>query len=100
MAAIRAIDLTPATEAPRTSKATRLISIDFLRGGAALAVVLHHAINWNETAPQSLFFRGIHAVLNQGYLGVPLFFVVSGFCIHLRWAKRYSEVGQHKPDWG
>ncbi len=46
----------------------RLLSVDALRGAAALAVVL------------------CHSSLTFGYVGVYLFFVISGFCIHLRWA--------------
>ena len=73
---------------PSTS---RLESINFLRGGTALAVVLHHAIRYGEAPLDSpLWFRGVYAVLDLGHLGVPLFFVLSGFCIHLRWAKQYA----------
>lgn len=42
----------------------------------------------------SLWFRGLYAVLDHGYLGVPLFFVISGFCIHQRWAKQYAQRGE------
>jgi peptidoglycan/LPS O-acetylase OafA/YrhL len=64
--------------------AVRLRSIDFLRGLAALAVAFGHALT---AAPYG--FAG--AVFEQICLhvmwiavnGIPLFFVVSGFCIHL-----------------
>jgi peptidoglycan/LPS O-acetylase OafA/YrhL len=55
--------------------AGRLLGIDALRGVAALAVVLFHA---------SFAF---------GYVGVYLFFVISGFCIHLRWARSSARNG-------
>ena len=62
----------------------RLRSIDFLRGVAALAVAFGHALTG---APY--FFAGpvfeqicVH-VMWVAVNGVPLFFVVSGFCIHL-----------------
>src|ERR1043165_2562465 len=74
----------------------RLVSIDLLRGGAALAVVFHHAINWDLVEAKPLWFRAVHAIFDQGYLGVPLFFVISGFCIHLRWAKGYAREGQSR----
>jgi peptidoglycan/LPS O-acetylase OafA/YrhL len=68
--------------------AVRLRSIDFLRGVAALAVAFGHALT---AAPYG--FAG--AVFEQLCLfvmwiavnGVPLFFVVSGFCIHLGQAR-------------
>jgi hypothetical protein len=33
-----------------------------------------------------------------GHLGVPLFFVISGFCIHLRWAKQQARAHIDRPD--
>lgn len=68
----------------------RLQSIDFLRGLAALSVLCHHAINfgWGQNMPMQVrWFRWIHAVVDRGSLGVPLFFVISGYCIHLQWAR-------------
>lgn len=63
----------------------RMKSIDGLRGIAALAVVVHHAATYgNYQKISSPVFQIIISVLNQGYLGVPLFFVISGFCIHLK----------------
>jgi peptidoglycan/LPS O-acetylase OafA/YrhL len=77
----------------------RLRSIDALRGGAALAVMLSHAINYGDRLPESgVWFAALHAVLDYGHLGVPLFFVISGFCIHLRWAKQFSSTGQTSVD--
>jgi peptidoglycan/LPS O-acetylase OafA/YrhL len=62
----------------------RLRSIDFLRGIAALAVAFGHALT---AAPY--FFAGpvfaqicLH-VMWIAVNGIPLFFVISGFCIHL-----------------
>src|SRR6185503_13142512 len=70
----------------------RLRGIDALRGGAALAVVLYHEVG-AKPYPQSKaiwnwFFAPVWAALSFGYAGVFLFFVISGFCIHLQWAKR------------
>src|SRR3954471_13268075 len=66
----------------------RLLSIDCLRGLAALGVVAHHACLHNPSA-----FASGHPVtileeaLGMGFAGVWLFFVISGFCIHLRHAR-------------
>jgi peptidoglycan/LPS O-acetylase OafA/YrhL len=70
--------------------ATRLRSIDALRGAAALAVVLYHALS-NPRPSSGLFARFVTAptafLTSYGYTGVFLFFVISGFCIHLAQAK-------------
>lgn len=73
------------------SIASRLVSIDALRGIAALGVVLYHAVHQTGSAvPDNLFrypVRLIQFLSSFGYIGVFLFFVISGFCIHLQWAK-------------
>ena len=70
---------------------TRLRSIDALRGIAALGVVFYHAIeHGNHTLPNNLLdypVRLLQFISSFGYIGVFLFFVISGFCIHLQWAK-------------
>jgi peptidoglycan/LPS O-acetylase OafA/YrhL len=70
----------------------RLRAIDALRGGAALGVVLYHEVG-AKPYPESKaiwnwFFAPVWATSSFGYAGVFLFFVISGFCIHLQWAKR------------
>lgn len=70
---------------------SRLKSIDALRGVAALGVVLYHAV-WQagNVVPNNLFrwpVKLLQFVSSFGYIGVFLFFVISGFCIHLQWAK-------------
>jgi peptidoglycan/LPS O-acetylase OafA/YrhL len=69
----------------------RLQSIDALRGIAALGVVLYHAVLQTPSAVPNNFFRWpvnlLQFVSSFGYIGVFLFFVISGFCIHLQWAK-------------
>lgn len=68
----------------------RLRSIDALRGVAALAVLFFHALGGVQDSINGLpdmLGRIIATPLSFGYTGVGLFFVISGFCIHLRWAK-------------
>lgn len=69
----------------------RLQSIDALRGIAALGVVLYHAVLQTQNGvPNNLLQWPVKLgvfVSSLGYIGVFLFFVISGFCIHLQWAK-------------
>ncbi|MEP6719588.1 MAG: acyltransferase [bacterium] len=78
----------------------RLQSIDALRGLAALGVVLYHAVSQSQsTIPQNLFHwpvKLLQFLSSFGYVGVFLFFVISGFCIHLQWAKSKAS-SQEKP---
>jgi peptidoglycan/LPS O-acetylase OafA/YrhL len=79
---------------------TRLRGIDALRGAAALGVVLYHAVEQGDKAlPNNLFqypFRLVQFASSFGYIGVFLFFVISGFCIHLQWAR--ARAAGVKPD--
>jgi len=80
----------------------RLQSIDALRGVAALGVVLYHAVMQTANATPDNFFRwpvkGLQFVSSFGYIGVFLFFVISGFCIHLQWAKSRANGRPHQID--
>ena len=61
---------------------TRFVFIDALRGLAALAVVLFHAVEGHHVT--DLFGHlpyGLQIGLENGNLGVPIFFVLSGFVI-------------------
>jgi peptidoglycan/LPS O-acetylase OafA/YrhL len=70
---------------------TRLRGIDALRGAAALGIVFYHAVEQGKHAlPNNLFqypARLVQFASSFGYIGVFLFFVISGFCIHLQWAR-------------
>src|SRR5687768_18528865 len=82
-----------------TTPPTRLRGIDALRGAAALGVVLYHAVEQGQhVLPNNIFqypVRVVQFASSFGYIGVFLFFVISGFCIHLQWAK--SRVTNPQP---
>ena len=94
-------DDTPQSQvAPRLigeKDARRLISIDALRGIAALWVVLTHLPRDHQGRTDAAFFAMLP--LDFGTLGVPLFLVISGFCIHLAVARRALASGQTGVDW-
>ena len=73
----------------------RLRGIDALRGAAALGVVLYHAVDKTEKVLPNNFLqypiRVVQSASSFGYIGVFLFFVISGFCIHLQWARARSQ---------
>jgi peptidoglycan/LPS O-acetylase OafA/YrhL len=83
---MRTVDAAPVS-APRPdpaapeAKSPRMLMIDGLRGIAAFSVTLHHldgamVLAFGQWAP-----AWIEAVLSHGYLGVDIFFVLSGFVI-------------------
>jgi peptidoglycan/LPS O-acetylase OafA/YrhL len=81
-------------EAASTSRFSRLSSVDALRGAAALGVVLYHTVGPNALfGPRVLNWLAIPILpmIRFGYVGVFLFFVISGFCIHLSRAKAQVE---------
>src|SRR5690349_6259906 len=69
----------------------RIASLDALRGAAALGVVLVHL---SQTAPsltpdqrsEISFTNLVRLFFSLGSSGVVLFFLISGFCVHRRWA--------------
>src|SRR5215211_1561757 len=84
----------------QTKTVGRMLTLDAMRGGAALAVVTYHALGvapqtatsgWESWLPQ---ITG--SVVHFAFAGIYLFFVISGFCIHLFWAKARA-AGVHKP---
>ena len=85
----------------------RLDSIDALRGIAALMVAGYHI--WGHygvypfpsigVVPQAInpsIFSYLVSPLRWGYLGVSLFLVLSGFCIHLPFARKRKESGNYQ----
>ena len=85
---------------PPTHLPNRLRGIDALRGAAAFGVVFYHAVYKSDRVlPNNLFQHPIRLVQftsSFGYIGVFLFFVISGFCIHLQWAR--SKAAGVEPD--
>jgi peptidoglycan/LPS O-acetylase OafA/YrhL len=78
----------------------RMLTLDAMRGGAALAVVTYHALGvaprtaqsgWEAWLPQITAY-----IVHFAFAGIYLFFVISGFCIHLFWAKGRA-AGVHEP---
>lgn len=71
----------------------RLVSIDALRGAAAIAVVLYHT-NATPGVDRALWYGdAIDDAMFLGKFGVWLFFVISGFCIHLQWVRAQVTPG-------
>jgi peptidoglycan/LPS O-acetylase OafA/YrhL len=71
---------TPAAATP--TGAVRFRFLDAMRGVAALWVVLYHMLEGHHlTALEAALPRPLLALLAYGYLGVPIFFVISGFVI-------------------
>lgn len=90
---------TTAPDAKQRGLPSRYSCLDALRGAAALAVVCYHL--WKRFFPglstqggpqdldlsASVAFLVTFPTLQYGYIGVNLFFVLSGFCIHLPFAR-------------
>ncbi len=67
------------------SVSDRQTRLDALRGLAALAVVLHHLFapwEWHGSHP---ILKTLDAFAAWGWLGVPVFFVLSGRCVGQAW---------------
>ena len=65
-----------------------------MRGLAILAVMLLHFCERGRLSGDELVHRWVWPVLSHGYLGVQLFFVISGYCIA---AAVYGMRGKDKP---
>src|SRR5882724_6269913 len=88
------------TAASEFWKNSRLRGLDALRGLAALSVVSYHVVGAHPKPGTGGMFSWIvmpvlHAI-TFGYCSVFLFFVISGFCIHLQWAK--TKAAGQEPD--
>lgn len=65
----------------QTKAANRFESIDSFRGIAALLVVLYHLSGSLEKQLDPLLFDWLNTFMDFGFVGVPIFFVISGFAI-------------------
>ena len=88
-----------ASRLPADTVAQRLVSVDVLRGIAALAVVGIHVPHYAHGGWRLNPFFWPAFLLDYGYLGVPLFVVISGFCIHRRAAFATARTGIAKFSW-
>ena len=79
--------------------AERLIGIDILRGLAVLVVVMNHTPHYamGGFRENPWFFPAL--LMDYGYLGVPLFVLISGFCIHRRASINQLKRGVWSLDW-
>jgi exopolysaccharide production protein ExoZ len=77
--------------APRAS--VRYESLDHWRGVAALAVMAFHLFaTWGDSHPDARQLPWL-VLIRHGWLGVELFFVISGYCIAERLARQYATGG-------
>lgn len=65
----------------QTKAANRFESIDSFRGIAALLVVLYHLSGSLSEQLDPLLFDWLNIFMDFGFVGVPIFFVISGFAI-------------------
>lgn len=81
------------------ARESRLKSIDIWRGIAALAVVAMHMRHDAPGGFREHPFFVFWFLSEYGYLGVSLFVVISGFCIHRTSALSAARTGHQQLDW-
>ena len=72
------------------SSHSRLIGLDFIRGVAAVMVMLQHS--FEATGNATGWFDPYHGLVNLGQAGVVAFFLVSGFVIPMSIEKTGSQL--------
>ncbi len=77
---------------------SRLASIDVLRGLAALAVLLFHGLGVFTASLRDSYpiLYALTYPITAGFIGVHLFLILSGFCIHMRLAKSDQPEGSYR----
>jgi len=77
--------MTPASsiaiDRPMTGPGERILVLDSLRGAAILMVFAYHAFFWSGLRTDWWLESAISLATRAGWLGVDLFFVLSGFLI-------------------
>src|SRR5579871_4644886 len=67
----------PIIHSTHESRTLRYDSLTLWRGVACLLVVLYHSVLYRHFASENFVF----GLLHQFWMGVPIFFVISGYCI-------------------
>lgn len=78
------LSTTPAPDSGAAGLVARYQSLDIWRGVACLLVIAIHSLAYVREGlaePFHGFFHSILTVLHRGWAGVPMFFVISGYCI-------------------
>ncbi len=73
----------------------RIHGLDFLRGVASLAVCWAHLTSFIFATPDGWFLSAVRQTVNHGWLGVEVFFVISGFVIPYSLHRAKYEVGSY-----
>ncbi len=66
----------------------RIRPIDGLRAFAVFGVLWSHIWMFYQNIPLTIYGININSILGSGFIGVDLFFVISGFCMYLMYAKK------------
>jgi peptidoglycan/LPS O-acetylase OafA/YrhL len=95
----RPLSQSTASHTPEQLATERLVGIDVLRGLAVLMVVTNHVPHYAHGGfrQNPWFFPAL--MMDLGYLGVALFVLISGFCIHRRAAIGKATVGDPTLNW-
>lgn len=82
---MNAIESQDSDKADKRTEISRYQFLDFWRGFACLAIVVLHASCFLQLSPpttsRSSIEQVIRNILTLGWVGVPMFFVISGYCI-------------------
>jgi peptidoglycan/LPS O-acetylase OafA/YrhL len=83
---------------PRVTGAPRLAGLDILRAVAVLLVIFHHGIHDRTLVGWSDLGAGVARFLGRGgWIGVDLFFVLSGFLVSGLLFKEHQRTGSLSP---